>query len=220
MNGMESNCLPTKTEAKRYLEDTSIRPFKIQVSNDVLNDLKMRLERTRFEDPLEESMFLDGFNPNYLREVVEYWKSKYNWEKEEEKLNKFQHFKTRIEGLDIHFMHVKPTKEEEKKVEVIPLLLIHGWPGSFTEFYKIVPMLTTPRLDYNYVFEVVCPSIPGFGFSESPTKKDFNARAAARIFLTLMERLGHSKFYVQGGDWVSHIASLIARYYPSRLRHV
>ncbi|KFM82607.1 Epoxide hydrolase 1, partial [Stegodyphus mimosarum] len=214
--GKDLSSLPND-EARRYQEDTSVRPFKIQVSNDVLKDLKMRLERTRFEDPLEDSLFLDGFNPNYLREVVEYWKSKYNWQKEEEELNKFPQFKTRIEGLDIHFMHVKPTIEEGKKLEVIPLLLIHGWPGSFTEFYKIVPMLTTPRADSNYVFEVVCPSIPGFGFSESPTKKGFNSRAAARVFLTLMERLGHRKFYVQGGDWGSYIASLMARYYQPRI---
>ncbi|GFT92690.1 epoxide hydrolase 1 [Nephila pilipes] len=199
-------------------EDSSIRPFKINVPEEVLIDLKNRLEKTRLEEPVVDSKFLYGFNPSYMHTVVEYWKTKYDWRKQEANLNSFPHFKTRIEGIDIHFMHVKPILPEERTLKVIPLLIIHGWPGSFVEFIKIVPLLTTPQPEYDFVFEVVCPSIPGYGFSESPHRKGFHARAAARVFLTLMERIGHPKFYVQGGDWGSYIASLMARYYSPRVR--
>ncbi|GFQ89859.1 epoxide hydrolase 1 [Trichonephila clavata] len=199
-------------------QDTSIHPFKIDVPEEVLIDLKYRLEKTRLEEPVEDSKFLYGFNPNYLRTVLKYWKNEYDWRKQEAELNRLPHFKTRIEGINVHFMHVKPFLPEERTLKVVPLMIIHGWPGSFVEFCKIVPLLVTPRPEHNFVFEVVCPSIPGYGFSESPHRKGFHARAAARLFVTLMERIGHPKFYVQGGDWGSYIASLMARYYSPRVR--
>ncbi|PRD33864.1 UNVERIFIED_CONTAM: Epoxide hydrolase 1 [Trichonephila clavipes] len=199
-------------------QDTSIRPLKIDVPEEVLIDLKNRLERTRLEEPVEDSKFMYGFNPNYLRTVLKYWKNEYDWRKQEAELNRFPHFKTRIEGIDVHFIHVKPVLPEERTLKVVPLMIIHGWPGSFVEFCKIVPLLVTPRPEHDFVFEVVCPSIPGYGFSESPHRKGFHARAAARVFVTLMERIGHPKFYVQGGDWGSYIASLMARYYSPRVQ--
>ncbi|XP_042908833.1 epoxide hydrolase 1 [Parasteatoda tepidariorum] len=198
-------------------EDEAIHSFKINVSDDVLNDLKRRLENPRYETPVKDSNFRYGFNPDYMKEVVEYWKTQYDWRKQEKELNKFSHFKTRIEGLDIHFMHIKPNLPEGSKIKIVPLMIIHGWPGCFMEFMKVSPLLTTPRPGCPFVFEVICPSIPGFGFSESPHRKGLNARAAARIFISLMERIGYSKFYVQGGDWGSCIASLMARYYPERI---
>lgn len=197
--------------------DTSVRPFKISVSDDVLEDLKRRLQNTRFEDPVEDSKFLYGFNPNYLRKVLDYWRKEYNWREHEEMLNKFPQFKTRIEGIDVHFLHVKPDLPQDMNLQVIPLLVIHGWPGSVLEFYKLIPLLTTPRPGHDFVFEVICPSIPGYGFSESPHRKGLTARAAARMFLTLMERIGHRRFYVQGGDWGSLIVQLMARYYSPRI---
>ncbi|KAG8200248.1 hypothetical protein JTE90_021903 [Oedothorax gibbosus] len=198
-------------------EDTSIRPFKINVPDEVLTDLKNRLELTRFEDPLEDCKFFYGFHSKALRPLVEYWKTKYDWRQQERMLNQFEHFKTKIEGIDVHFMHVKPVLPEGSNIKIFPLMIIHGWPGSFVEFYKLVPLLTTPSPQRNFVFEVICPSIPGYGFSESPHQKGFNGRACARVFLTLMERIGHPKFFVQGGDWGSFIANLMARYYSPRI---
>ncbi|XP_054707166.1 epoxide hydrolase 1-like [Uloborus diversus] len=197
-------------------QDKTIHPFKINVPDEVLTDLKERLERTRLEDPVEESRFLYGFNPNTMRDIVAYWKKDYQWRKHEEELNQFPHFKTRIEGIDVHFIHVKPSVSDG--IKIIPLMMIHGWPGSIVEFVKIIPILTTPRPDRDFVFELICPSIPGYGFSESAHRSGCNGRAVARMFVTLMERLGHNKFYVQGGDWGSYISTLIARYYAPRVK--
>ncbi|KAF8765091.1 Epoxide hydrolase 1 like protein [Argiope bruennichi] len=105
----------------------------------------------------------------------------------------------------------------KQPLKVFPLLITHGWPGTFYEFYKMTPLLITPRPDQNFVFEVVCPSIPGYGFSESPCQKGFNAIAAARIFRNLMNRLGHTRFFVQGGDWGSFISTILAKYYTQRI---
>ncbi|XP_015916648.1 epoxide hydrolase 1 [Parasteatoda tepidariorum] len=200
--------------------DATIHPFKIQVPDEVLSDLKNRIERTRYEESLEEVSFEYGFHSSYLYDVVNYWKNQYDWRKQEEQLNQYPHFKTQIEGIDVHFVHVKPNIPAGKNLKVIPLLLVHGWPGSFYEFYKMIPMLTTEKDNQNFVFEVICPSIPGYGFSESPHHKGFNQRAAARIFVTLMTRLGHSKFYIQGGDWGSLIVQLISKFYPNKLMGV
>ncbi|KAF8765090.1 Epoxide hydrolase 1 like protein [Argiope bruennichi] len=197
--------------------DTSIQPFKIHVPDEVLTDLKKRLQRARFEPPLEDAKFEYGFNSNYLQSIVEYWKTEFDWRKQEEQLNKFPHFKTFIEGINVHFVHVKSAIPEGRKLEVIPILITHGWPGSFYEFHKLIPLLTTVNDDKGFVFEVVCPSIPGYGFSESPCQKGFNARATARIFVTLMERLGHKRFYIQGGDWGSFVSQQLGKFYPERI---
>lgn len=110
----------------------------------------------------------------------------------------------------MHFIHVRPPQHSNQKV--VPLMLVHGWPGSFFEFYKILPLLTENQ--DGVVFEVICPSIPGYGFSEAPHKQGFDSLAAARIFLTLMERLGFSQFYLQGGDWGSLITTNMAQMKP------
>ena len=117
----------------------------------------------RYVESIEGTNFNYGFNSNYLKQVVEYWKTKYDWRKQEKELNKYNHFKTQIEGINVHFVHVKPTKPSKT---VIPLMMIHGWPGSFIEFYKVIPLLTEP-VD-GVAFELICPSIPGYGFSEAP----------------------------------------------------
>ncbi|KAG8180082.1 hypothetical protein JTE90_027862 [Oedothorax gibbosus] len=196
-------------------EDSSIRPFKVDIPEEVLVDLRQRLERTRFEPPLEDIKFNYGFNSDYLQQVVKYWKDEYNWRKEEVYLNQFPHFKTKILGLDVHFVRVQPTLPPGSDMQVVPILMVHGWPGSFLEFYKILPLLTTPSSERDFVFEVVCPSIPGYGFSESPCRKGLDATVSARMFRILMQdRLGHKKFYVQGGDWGSFITSIMARKYP------
>ncbi|GFY53629.1 epoxide hydrolase 1 [Trichonephila inaurata madagascariensis] len=217
LSGYEEGWYGKGSKPKEGADDTSIHPFKISIPDEILLDLKERLQRARYEPSLEDSKFEYGFNSDYLKSVIEYWGKEYNWRKQEEQLNKFSHFKTRIEGIDVHFVHVKPNIPEGRQLKRLPLLAVHGWPGSFYEFYKMIPFLTTPNPEQDFVFEVICPSIPGYGFSSSPCKKGFDARAASRLFLTLMERLGHDHFYVQGGDWGSLIVTILGKYYPSRI---
>ncbi|KAM9847397.1 LOW QUALITY PROTEIN: epoxide hydrolase 1 [Aulostomus maculatus] len=195
-------------------EDDLIHPFEVQTSDEEIEDLHERIDRSRYSDPLEESRFHYGFNSTYLKKVVSYWRHQFDWKQQVDVLNKYPHFKTKIEGLDVHFIHVRPPHRTNQKV--VPLMLVHGWPGSFYEFYKILPLLTENQ--DGVVFEVICPSIPGYGYSEAPHKQGFNSLAAARIFLTLMERLGFSQFYLQGGDWGSLITTNMAQTKPQCVR--
>ncbi|KAM9810164.1 epoxide hydrolase 1 [Syngnathus typhle] len=195
---------------KPQSEDDKIYSFEVQTSDDEIKVLQERIDNTRYSDPLEDSTFEYGFNSTYLKQVVSYWRHQYDWKKQVAMLNKYPHFKTKIEGLDVHFIHVRPTPQKNQKV--VPLMLVHGWPGSFFEFYKILPLLTESHNDL--AFEVICPSIPGYGFSEAPHKQGFNTFAAARIFLKLMELLGFLQFYLQGGDWGSLITTNMAQMKP------
>uniref|UniRef100_A0A8D1WA17 Epoxide hydrolase n=1 Tax=Sus scrofa TaxID=9823 RepID=A0A8D1WA17_PIG len=201
-------------------EDESIRPFKVETSDEEINDLHQRIEKFRLTPPLEDSRFHYGFNSNYLKKIISYWRNTFDWRKQVEVLNKYPHFKTKIEGLDIHFIHVKPPQLPSGRTAK-PLLMVHGWPGCFYEFYKIIPLLTDPKnhgLSDEHVFEVICPSIPGYGFSEASSKKGFNSVAAARIFYKLMLRLGFQEFYLQGGDWGSLICTNMAQLVPSHVK--
>lgn len=152
---------------------------------------------------------------NLLQDIVEFWKTKYNWKEREQFLNKFPQFTTSIQGLNIHFIHVKPAKVEN--VKVLPLLLLHGWPGSVREFYEILPILTTPVKGREFVFEVIAPSLPGYGFSEAPVRPGLGAAEAAIVFKNLMQRLGYEKYYLQGGDWGAVIIANMARLYPEKI---
>uniref|UniRef100_A0A665W3D3 Epoxide hydrolase n=1 Tax=Echeneis naucrates TaxID=173247 RepID=A0A665W3D3_ECHNA len=191
-------------------EDDNIHPFQVQTSDEEIEDLYQRIDRARYTAPLEDSGFHYGFRSTHLTKVVSYWRHKFDWKSQVAVLNKYSHFKTKIEGLDVHFVHVRPRPRENQKV--LPLMLVHGWPGSFYEFYKILPLLTENQ--DGVVFEVICPSIPGYGFSEAPHKKGFDSLAAARVFLKLMDRLGFSQFYLQGGDWGSLITTNMAQMKP------
>ncbi|XP_072293128.1 epoxide hydrolase 1-like [Eucyclogobius newberryi] len=195
---------------KPLSEDINVYNFKVETSDEEIQDLYERIDRARFSDPLEDSAFHYGFNTTHLKKVVSYWKNEFDWKKQVDKLNTYQHYKTKIEGLDVHFIHVQPQCQAHQKV--LPLMIVHGWPGCFYEFYKIIPLLTKTQDDI--VFEVICPSIPGYGYSEAPHKQGFNSLAAARVFLTLMERLGFSQFYLQGGDWGSLITTNMAQMKP------
>ncbi|KAM4771342.1 epoxide hydrolase 1-like [Rhinophrynus dorsalis] len=200
-------------------EDPSIRTFIIQASEAEIQDLHERLDRTRYFSPLEDSKFHYGFNSTHLKETVSYWRNRFDWRKQVEVLNKYPHYKTKIEGLDIHFIHVKPILAPGQKAR--PLLIVHGWPGSIYEFYPIIPLLTEPAkhgLNPDLIFEVICPSIPGYGFSEASHKKGFNSVAAARIFYKLMSRLGFNEFYLQGGDWGSLITTTLAQMKPESVK--
>ncbi|XP_074945327.1 epoxide hydrolase 1-like isoform X3 [Phalacrocorax aristotelis] len=200
-------------------EDESIHPFKIETSDKEIEDLHRRLEQARYAPPLEGAAFHYGFNSSYLQKVVAYWRNQFDWRKQVEVLNKYPHFQTTIEGIDIHFIHVKPSYVPHGRA-VQPLLMVHGWPGSFYEFYKIIPLLTEPAghslNEGDVVFEIICPSIPGYGFSEAPHQKGFDTIATARIFHKLMNRLGFKEYYLQGGDWGSHITTSMAQMLPQQ----
>ncbi|XP_072041124.1 epoxide hydrolase 1-like [Amphiura filiformis] len=199
--------------------DESIRQFSISISNDTINDLKTRLRNTRHFEGLEGTKFHYGVRPEYMQTVVKYWLNKYDFKAQEKYFNKYNHYRTNLEGLDIHFVHVKPTLKPGQKSK--PLLISHGWPGSFYECYKILPLLTDPVNNGGTaedIFEVICPSIPGFGYSEASHKTGMNAHAVARIFGKLMSRLGHDKYYVQGGDWGSLITKIMGLLLPERVK--
>nr|CAD7394412.1 unnamed protein product [Timema cristinae] len=196
--------------------DKSIRPFRINISQEVLDDLNTRLQHVKLTPPLEGIGFQYGFNTDYLKKVVDFWRTKYNWREREAYLNSFPQFKTQVDGLDIHFLHVKP-KQVPPSTRVLPLLLLHGWPGSVREFYEIIPLLTTPREGVNFVFEVVVPSLPGYGFSEGASKPGLGAVQVAVVFKDLMARLGFDKFYLQGGDWGGIIGANMATLFQEKV---
>ncbi|XP_017550856.1 epoxide hydrolase 1-like [Pygocentrus nattereri] len=199
---------------KPLSEDRTIRPFVVETSEEMIQDLYQRIGQTRFTESLEDGRFHYGFNSAYLKKVAKYWRHEFDWEKQVRVLNKYPHFKTNIEGLDVHFIHVKPVQRTGQKV--LPLMMVHGWPGSFYEFYRILPLLTETEGDF--VFEVICPSIPGYGYSEAPRKQGFSSLDAARIFHKLMDRLHFTDYYIQGGDWGSLITCNMAQMKPEYIR--
>ncbi|XP_053696692.1 juvenile hormone epoxide hydrolase 1-like [Sabethes cyaneus] len=205
-------------DGKNYKEDTTIKPFKINYSNEVIDKLRAKLNDVpKFSKPLEGTAFQYGFNSNRLLEIITYWKTNYlaKWNEREKFLNQFPQFKTQIQGLDIHFIHVKP--KVPSGVKVLPLLLLHGWPGSVREFYDIIPMLTSKTEDKNYVFEVIVPSLPGYGWSQAASKQGLSTSKIAVIMKKLMTRIGHKHFYVQGGDWGSLIGNQIATFFQDNV---
>ncbi|CAG9770472.1 unnamed protein product [Ceutorhynchus assimilis] len=196
-------------------DDTSIRPFKIDVSKEVLDDLKHRLDiALPLQPPLEGVKQHYGMNSNLLQKIIDHWKTNYNWSERQKFLNQYPQYTTQIQGLNIHFIHVKPKVDKSSNVKILPLMLLHGWPGSVREFYEMIPLLTQPQNGRKVVFEVIIPSLPGYGFSEATDKPGMNCVRMAQIFRKLMQRLGHNKFYIQGGDWGSFISTFLTIMYP------
>lgn len=186
----------------------AIVPYKINVPDSVLRDLKDRLARTRFPDQLENVGWDYGTDPAYLKPLVEYWRDRFDWRAQERRLNEFDQFTTTIDGLTIHFIHQK-----SKVPNAAPLVLTHGWPGSIYEFHKIIGPLTDP-VKYGGraedAFTVVAISLPGFGFSERPKDPGYSPEKMAGIIAKLMARLGYTRYGVQGGDWGGIISRIIA----------
>jgi microsomal epoxide hydrolase len=193
-----------------------VESFKVDVSDEVLKDLRERLDRTRFPDEVPDTGWEYGTNLAYMKELVEYWRTRYDWRKHEAELNRFAHYKTNIDGLDIHFIH-EPGRGPNPK----PLLLSHGWPGSVYEFMRIIPMLTDPAAhggDPNRSFTVIAPSLPGYGFSGHPRVRAFNIQAIAETFDKLVtEVLGYKRYCAQGGDWGSAITSRLGEVHGDHL---
>ncbi|RZC34647.1 juvenile hormone epoxide hydrolase-like protein, partial [Asbolus verrucosus] len=197
-------------------EDESIKPFTINVSDEIINDLHQRLNNARpFTPPLEGIQHQYGLNTKLLTEIVEFWRTKYNWREREIFLNKFPQFTISVQGLRLHYIHVKPIDPDG--LRVLPLLLLHGWPGSVREFYEILPFLTNPQPGYNFVFEVIAPSLPGYGFSEAAVRPGLGAVQMAVVFKNLMDKLGFKKYYIQGGDWGGVIVQNMATIFPEQV---
>jgi pimeloyl-ACP methyl ester carboxylesterase len=186
----------------------SVRPFTIRVPDAAIADLKARLGRARFPTPLQGDGWTYGTDVRYLKELVDYWRDRFNWREQERRLNTFEQFTTTIDGLNIHFIH-----RRSKQPRALPLLITHGWPGSFVEFTKIIGPLTDPA-SYGGrpedAFDVVIPSIPGFAFSDAPHEPGYAPARIAETEARLMARLGYTRYGTQGGDWGSIIATQIA----------
>ena len=195
---------------------TAVRPFRIEVPEGVLEDLRERLRRTRWPGEIAGSGWTYGTNLAYLQELVRYWLEAYDWRAHEAALNRLPQFIATIDGLDVHFVHVRGTGPRP-----LPLLISHGWPGSFAEMTEVVGPLADPgahRGDPADAFDVVVPSLPGYGFSAHPRQPGMTPRRIAALFATLMtEVLGYERFGAQGGDWGSVITAALARDYPERL---
>ncbi|MQG11214.1 MAG: epoxide hydrolase, partial [SAR202 cluster bacterium] len=176
-----------------------VRPFTIAIENSVLEDLQKRLADTRWPDEIPNTGWDYGSNLGYLKELVEYWRTKFDWRAQEAKLNAFNHFKSKVDGLDIHFIH-----EKGKGPNPIPLIITHGWPSCFFEMTKIIPLLADPAShggDAADSFDVVAPSLPGFGFSDHAQERGMEVQRVAGMWNKLMtQNLGYPKFAAQGGD--------------------
>ncbi|KAI4471801.1 epoxide hydrolase 1-related [Holotrichia oblita] len=198
-------------------EDKTIYDFKINISREVISDLQSRIHNARPTTlSLQDVHHQYGVNAELIDDILYFWKTKYTWKKKREKFfNKFPQFITNIQGLNIHFIHEKPNSRivSQKNLEVVPILLLHGWPGSFMEFYHVIPMLTSSR-NKNFVFEVIVPSLPGFAFSDGAAKPGLGASQVAVILHNLMKRIGFSQYYIQGGDWGSIIGGVMSSLYP------
>ncbi|OGK89161.1 MAG: multidrug MFS transporter [Candidatus Rokubacteria bacterium GWC2_70_16] len=191
-------------------------PFTVAVPDEVLADLRERLARTRWPDEAPGSGWRYGTDLAYLRELVTYWRDRYDWRRQETALNRFRHFTVPLAGIDLHFIH-----EEGRGPRPLPLLLSHGWPGSVFEFHRLIPLLTDPGRhggDPADAFTVVAPSLPGYGFSFRPGQPRFGVVEIADAFATLMTNvLGYTRFAAHGGDWGCLVTARLGRAHPERL---
>ena len=193
----------------------AIVPFKINVPNAVLADLKDRLARTRFPSEIANSGWDYGTNLAYLKELVTYWRTKYDWREQERQLNRLPQFKTTIDGVEIHFVH-----QRSSRPGATPLVFVHGWPGSFFEVTKIIGPLTEPTAHGGRpedAFDVVAISLPGYGFSGKPTEPGYSNRRIASMIAQLMARLGYTRYGAQGGDWGGFIVRQLGLTDPAHL---
>ena len=190
-------------------EDLSIRPFKVQIPEVALDDLRRRINATRWPDRETVADRSQGMQLAELQQLVRYWGTGYDWRNVEKTLNALPQFVTTIDGVDIHFIHVR-----SRHSNALPVIVTHGWPGSIIEQLKIIDPLTNPTAHGGQpedAFDVVIPSIPGYGFSGKPTGTGWDPDRIARIWAELMKRLGYARYVAQGGDWGTPISSAMAR---------
>ena len=191
----------------------SVRPFQIAVSDEILRDLKSRLRNTRWPEAELVDNWSQGTPLKWIQEICRYWAEAYDWRRREALLNRFAQYTTAIDGLDIHFLHVRSPHPA-----ATPLIITHGWPGSVVEFHKVIEPLTNPTAhggDAADAFHVVCPSLPGFGFSGKPTTTGWGVDRIAAAWAVLMDRLGYARYGAQGGDWGSAVTSALGAQDPT-----
>ena len=193
-----------------------VQPFKVHVPEATLTDLQERLARTRWPDELPGTDWDYGTNLSYIKELVDYWRNGFDWRAQEEAINASAHFRTTVDGLGIHFIH-----QRGQGPNPLPLVVTHGWPGSFFEMSKITPLLTDPEShggDPADSFDVVVPSMPGYGFSDHPSQRGMSVHKVADLWATLMtEALGYQRFGAHGGDWGAGVTARLGYCYPDNL---
>lgn len=182
----------------------AVTSFRIALPPDALEDLRTRLARSRFPDQVPDAEWYYGFEADYLRELCDYWRNEFSWSSVEDELNRFSHWSTPLEGERIHFIHQRSPRRD-----AMPLLMLHGWPGTILEFYKVIEPLVHPDPG-EPAFHIVCPSLPGFAWSGPTRSKGWDVRRMGRAFIELMARLGYDRFGIQGTDWGSTIGTEIA----------
>src|SRR5262249_61709647 len=195
--------------------DIDIRPFRVEVSDDKLAELRRRVAETRWPDKELVTDPSQGVQLAMLQELARYWSDEYDWRKLEAKLNALPQFVTEIDGLDIHFIHVRSPHEG-----AMPLIITHGWPGSVIEMLEVIGPLTDPTAhggNAEDAFHVVIPSIPGYGFSETPKEVGWNPGRIAAVWVELMDRLGYDQYVAQGGDQGASITDAMGRIAPDGL---
>jgi len=196
-------------------EGDAIRPFSVHIPEAELVDLRRRIAATRWPDRETVDDRSQGVQLAKMQELVRHWGTAYDWRKAEAKLNALPQFVTEIDGLDIHFIHVR-----SRHRDALPLIMTHGWPGSVFELLKTVGPLTDPTAHGGRAedaFDLVMPSMPGYGFSGKPTGKGWNPDRIARAWAVLMKRLGYTRYVAQGGDWGAPVSSALARNAPAGL---
>jgi pimeloyl-ACP methyl ester carboxylesterase len=199
---------PLKAPARAPMVDTSIRPFRVNISDDDLADLRRRIKATRWPEKETVADFSQGVPLATMQKLARYWTTEYDWRKVEAKLNRYPQFITNIDGLDTHFIHVR-----SKEKNALPVIVTHGWPGSIIEQLKIIDPLTNPTAyggSAEDAFDVVIPSMPGYGFSGKPATTGWDQARIARAWAVLMKRLGYTRYVAQGGDWGAIIVDVMA----------
>ena len=186
-----------------------ITPFSVDIPQSELDDLKTRLKNTRWPDEIEGSHWNYGTNLSYVKELTDYWLNTFDWRLVEEEINSYPNFIAEIDGYKIHFMHIKGKGEKS-----IPLIISHGWPGSFLEMMKLIPLLTT---DAAFSFDLVIPSVMGFGFSDKIDHEGGNSSFVADLWHKLMIELGYARYGAQGGDIGSGISTWLSLKYPNNV---
>lgn len=207
---------PMVGEAQDLATHRAIERFTIHVPDSTLSDLRERLARTRWPDQLPGTGWTYGTDTAYLRELVSYWRNDFDWREQEGKLNEFEHYRATVGGMGIHFVHAR-----SRDADAIPLLLLHGWPSSFVQMLDIIPLLTDPSahgLPAKPSFNVVAASLPGFGFSDIPTRPGVGFGTSADLMAELMhDVLGYSRYGVRGSDLGGNIVRQIALRHPDQV---
>jgi pimeloyl-ACP methyl ester carboxylesterase len=192
-----------------------IQPFQVHLDQATLDDLRDRLGRSRWPDTIRGSAWDYGADLAYMQELTTYWRTEFDWRAQERAINTFPHFRATIDGLGIHFIHARGHGPNP-----MPLIITHGWPGSFVEMLALIPLLTDPVAhggDPADSFDVVVPSLPGYGFSDRPTQPGMHTARIADLWARLMHGLGYDRFGAQGGDWGASVASFLGLNHPDRV---